>query len=365
MKKIIAILMSFVLLLGCVSGLAEGEEKQSFGTIRVNGVFTLKGSLPEGYKVVPFELSDDSILTRIISLDPSKPDMMLSIAFDETYSDVERLNDLDDEGLAILEKTFTDTDPYADITYEETTQGTRLLVCRTQSEVYDSLDIFSIYKGYFVEFVMTPSQVAADQKLTDEQVEGCIAFLSDLDFVEGEEVVALDLEGATYTANITGFDPEAKTIDISLLTPIVLTEWDTYKYNIGDTIKIGDDEILIATFDYQDTDGEYSAAVINDEYYLRKNEDGLFNPYFYDSPILQEAMAITVNVPDSLVFTDEIDSSTGMILDEKKTLTAADLFAALEEAKKDGVGFESQNVYVSFDENGELKEVDRFYTPWQ
>ena len=51
MKKIIAILLSLALLLGCAAGLAEGAEKQSFGTIRVNGEFTLKGSLPEGYKV--------------------------------------------------------------------------------------------------------------------------------------------------------------------------------------------------------------------------------------------------------------------------------------------------------------------------
>ena len=66
MKKIIAILLSLALLLGCAAGLAEGAEKQSFGTIRVNGEFTLKGSLPEGYKVIPFEMSDDAILKIIL-----------------------------------------------------------------------------------------------------------------------------------------------------------------------------------------------------------------------------------------------------------------------------------------------------------
>ena len=56
MKKIIAILLSLALLLGCAAGQAEGAEKQSFGPIRVNGEFTLTGSLPEGYKVIPFEM---------------------------------------------------------------------------------------------------------------------------------------------------------------------------------------------------------------------------------------------------------------------------------------------------------------------
>ena len=360
MKKIIAILLSLALLMGCAAGLAEEEEKQTFGIIRANGEFTLKGVLPEGYKVVPFEMDDDQILSYIRNEDPSKPEMMLSIAYDETYSDVERLNDLDDEALEILEKTFTDTDPYANITYDETAYGTRLLISRTQSETYDSLTAFSIYKGYFVEFVMTPGKVAADQKLTDEEVAQYNVFLSELDFVEGAEVPEIKVEGKTFTANITGFDAEAKTIDATLLTPIVMTEWDAVKINEGDTIKIGEEEIQIATLSYDGDD-----AVINDEYYLRKNEDGLYNPYYYDSPILEEAKSMTINVSDSLVYVEDIDPESGIALDEAKTLTAADLFAALEAAKNDGVGFSSENIFITFDESGEAATIERFYAPWQ
>ena len=361
MKKIIAILLSLALLLGCAAGLAEETaEKQSFGTIRVNGIFTLKGILPEGYKVIPFEQSDDAILTRILSDDPTRPEMMLSIAYDETYSNVERMNDLDDDAMAILEKTFTDTDPYADITYDETAYGTRLLVCRTQSETYDSLDILSIYKGYFVEFVMVPGKAADGQKLSDDAIAQCNYFLSELDFVEGEEIKEVKVEGKSFTANITGFDAEAKTIDVSLLTPIVMTEWDAVRINEGDTIKIGTEEVQIGTLSYDEDD-----AVINDEYYLRKNEDGLYNPYFYESPVLEVAKEMTLSVPDTLVFTDDIDAESGEILDEKKELAAADLFAALEAAKDGGVGFDSQNITITFDENGEPSGIERFYAPWQ
>lgn len=360
MNKIIAILLSLALLLGCAVGLAEGEEKQTFGIIRVNGEFTLKGVLPEGYKVIPFELSDDSIISVIVSEDPAKPEMILSIAYDETYSDVERLNDLDDEELAILEKTFTDTDPYANITYDETAYGTRLLVSRTQTEIYDSLDIFTIYKGYFVEFVMSPSKATADQKLTDEEIEKCVTFLSELDFVEGAEEVAVSIEGNTFTANITGFDAEAKTIDASLLEPITLTEWQVIGINEGDTIKIGTEDVEIATLKYDGDD-----AIINDEYYLTKNADGLYNASSYDYPIMEEVKAMTITVSDSLVYIEDIDPETGVMLDEAKHLTVTDLFSALEAAKDDGVGFSSQNIYISFDENGEATTIERFYTPWQ
>jgi len=358
MKKILAILLSLALLLGCAASMAE--EKQNYGTIRVNGEFTLKGILPEGYQVIPVELSDNAIMIRIVSDDATRPAMLLAIAYDESYSDVNRLNDLDSDALAILEKTFTDTDPYAEITYDETTYGTRLLLSRTRSETYDSLDIFSIYKGYFVEFVLTPGRNAPVQKLTDEAIQSCIAFLSELDFVEGEEEPAVQVEGKTFTADITGFDREAKTINVSLLTPVVITEGDVAKIKVGDTIRIATDEVEISTLS---NDGDN--IIINDEYYLRKNAEGQYNPTFYDSPFLEEVKAMTITVPDSLVFTEEIDPASGEILEEKKTLTAADLFTALEAAKEDGVGFDSENVSVSFDENGEAVEIERFYTPWQ
>ena len=48
----------------------------------------------------------------------------------------------------------------------------------------DFLDILSVYKGYFIEFVMTPSTSSASQTLTDDQVRMCIDFLTNLDFVE-------------------------------------------------------------------------------------------------------------------------------------------------------------------------------------
>ena len=74
---------------------------------------------------------------------------------------------------------------------------------------------------------------------------------------------------------------------------------------------------------------------------------------------------MTVAVPDSLVFTDDIDPESGIALDEVKAGTAADLFAALEAASAEGIGFASENISISFDENGEETSIERFYAPWQ
>ena len=100
MKKIIALLLGLILLLGCAAGgaeEAEKAEKKIYGSLRVNGDFTLKGIVPEGYEIIPFELSDDAYISRFINDDPARPQMILSVAFDETYGDVEKLNDLDDD----------------------------------------------------------------------------------------------------------------------------------------------------------------------------------------------------------------------------------------------------------------------------
>ena len=363
MRKIIAILLSLALLLGCAAGLAEDAEKQIFGTIRSHGEFTLTGILPDGYRIVPFELSDDAILSRIVSDDPTQPQMVLSIAYDETYAGVERLNDADDETLAMLEKTFTDTDPFADITYDETAYGTRLLVCRTQTETSDSLVFLSIYDGYFVEFAMLPGEEAAEQKLTDEQVANCNAFLTGLDFVAGAVEQELKIAGKTFTANITGFDADAKTIDVTLLTPFTMTEWEMIKIEVGDTVRIGTQDVLVETLEYDGYEG--GTSVINDEYYLRPADDGYYHASFYESTVMLTAKEMTLSVPDSLVFAEEIDPETGEILEEEKMLTADDLFAALAAAKDGGVAFDSENISITFDENEEPVKIERFYVPWQ
>ena len=90
------------------------------------------------------------------------------------------MNDLSDADLAVLEATFSDMDN-VDISYSKTGHGTKLLIAR-QSGAAESVDILAIYKGYFIEFIMTPNPMAARQVLTNEQIGMCIDFLTDLDF---------------------------------------------------------------------------------------------------------------------------------------------------------------------------------------
>ncbi len=158
------------------------ETTKKLGTLSVNGVFDLTCTLPASYDVHVINQRGGKILANIRSEDVSKPQLYLSIAYDELYGDVERMNDLSAEQLAALEATFTSMND-VEITYQYTGHGTKLLVAREVGSDTDFVDILSIYKGYFIEFNMTPNPKAATQTLSHTQIGMCIDFLTDLNFV--------------------------------------------------------------------------------------------------------------------------------------------------------------------------------------
>ena len=161
---------------------AKGDQKESLGVLNVNGEFALQCKVPDGYTVQVVNMMGTKLIASINPTEFGKPVLYLSIAMDDMYADVERLNDLSAEEKALLEQTFTDMND-VEITYRQTAYGTDLIVTREIGADTDFVDFLSIYKGYLIEFVMTPNPKAASQTLTEEQIKMCIDFLSELDFV--------------------------------------------------------------------------------------------------------------------------------------------------------------------------------------
>ena len=158
------------------------DEDTQIGTLNVNGEFLLRGKIPEGYKLQVIAAQNTKVIAALVAEDVSRPQMLLTIAFDEMFADVERLNDLSAEEMETLKATFTDMN---EVTFDEaeTAAGTKLLIARETGSDEDFASIISLYKGYSVEFVLSPNPCAADQKLTDEQIQAGISFLSDLEFI--------------------------------------------------------------------------------------------------------------------------------------------------------------------------------------
>ena len=366
MKKIIAILMSLALILGCFgAAMAEEEDngKVAIGTISINGAFTLQCGLPEGYRVVPRRMSQDLIQALILSDVAENPIMQLSVAFDETYSDVDRMNDLTEEDLAVLEKSFTDVDPTVEITYGDTGLGTRLLIARQSEEAIDYIDFLSIYKGYFIEFALVPSPSAPNKNLSDEQLAMCIDFLTDLDFVPVSDKSAVRTEtGARYIANLSDYDADSNTLKAVIRKSVPVDAGIVAELKAGDTLDVG--EMSLTIEEMESVDEDY--IDINDgEYSLRRSGD-VFYLYMYEAEYLEDLAEMTVAVPEKMVFLDGIDPETGEYLMEDTVHTAEEFIQIISgKGSEFDPGFASDNTYVIFDEAGNLNTVQRFYAPWQ
>ncbi len=185
MKKVILILLCLALTLNFASAVAETAEKEAIGAISMNGAFELRGVMPEGYQLTIITEEPEHYIAAL-SADDSKPTMVISIAYEELMSNVDRLNDLDDDSLALIEATFKAEDG-VEVTYMETALGTKLMVVKEIVGGVDYVDFYTIYKGYEIEFVLTQPQANAGQPITDEQIQTAVKFLSDLDFVTMEE----------------------------------------------------------------------------------------------------------------------------------------------------------------------------------
>ena len=158
------------------------DEETRIGTLNVNGEFMLEGKIPEGYTLQVLSARNTKIIAALVAEDESRPQMLLTIAFDEMFANVERMNDLSPEEIETLKATYTDMNEVS-FSEAETAAGTKLLVARETGSDEDFASILSLYKGYSVEFVLSPNPNAAEQKLTDEQIQAGIDFLSNLEFI--------------------------------------------------------------------------------------------------------------------------------------------------------------------------------------
>lgn len=182
MKKMIALLISLALLMSCCAALAEAPAKTELGSISLNGAFKLQGNIPEGYEIKIATMDNEGLIAVIVNEDPLKPVMYLAIEFDETYADVKRMNDMTDEQLQPIIDSFANDGDEVAVSYTETAHGTKLLVAKDSDGATDIVVFITVYEGYMVEFDMVAG-AESTEPLTEEQIQMCISFLSDLDFI--------------------------------------------------------------------------------------------------------------------------------------------------------------------------------------
>ena len=182
MKRIIALVMSLVMLLACAAAAAE-TEKETMGILKVNKSFDIRYSaLPNDYTLTIYQQNDMTIIANIKSPHTDLPQMGLVIAFNDEWADTERLNDVSEADLQAVKDSFSDE--YENLTFgiRETTAGTSLLTVMAPSgqDAY----VYTIYKGHEIEIHLVPGPEQG--VLGDSDIERVVAFLNSMDFVPVE-----------------------------------------------------------------------------------------------------------------------------------------------------------------------------------
>ena len=69
-----------------------------------------------------------------------------------------------------------------EISYMETSHGTKLMVVKESNDGTDYVDFYTIYLGHEMELVLMQQEAMAGTAITEEQTATVIRFLSDLEF---------------------------------------------------------------------------------------------------------------------------------------------------------------------------------------
>lgn len=175
MKKITALALSLIIILCAVCAFAEDADKTEMGILNVGKAFRIQSTMPEGYTYLPVS-STDLNMFGLLSAGDGRPSVTVSIAYNEEYADVERFNDVDEAVVEEIRDSFREVDEGLVFEDLSTAYGTRLLKVTGTNFV----DIYTIYKSYELEFVMTGGA------RTDADVQMLVDFISDMDFVAVE-----------------------------------------------------------------------------------------------------------------------------------------------------------------------------------
>ena len=186
MKKIIALSLSLMLLLGCVSAFAESAGK---GSVTMLGAFTIEfDQIPDGYTLSrPTKNSEMEYEAMIQSPEAGKPNMILYMAFNDAWDGVETLADATEQDIEEVKQSFYDVLEFddGDLSFEEgkTGEGTPFMIVKSVDGDFGA--VYTVYKGHEIEIDIYPE--GEEDKVTDELFAALNTFLTNVKFTPVEE----------------------------------------------------------------------------------------------------------------------------------------------------------------------------------
>ena len=186
------------------------------------------------------------------------------------------------------------------------------------------------------------------------------------------EVNPEHLEKTASYARILGYNADSNTLTVELIVPEVFSQDDVEALQVGDSIYTGGQEVAVRTIEK-----DWDTVLINrgeqgyddDSVYLYRQFDGSYLRMGLDDSFTWRSLdPIECLVTDSLLFLDYTGAEWNEPLRLPIVRSGRELTAQLlkEDASEVyNIGLDCYNVYVTFDGEGSLATIHRFYVPWQ
>ena len=178
MKKAIVWLLCAALLCALAPAVAENA------TVDVNGSFRISCPVMPGYTMSGNWVDSNLYTATLTPEDRTRPELLLTIAYSE-LSNGRTLNDYSEEEIAGLAAASAADLPDAQISYDQTGLGTKLIVIRVDSGLDPHVEILTVYRGYELSlFAYIPDEGAENQPLSDEDLAMINDFLTGMTIEE-------------------------------------------------------------------------------------------------------------------------------------------------------------------------------------
>lgn len=189
MKKLTALLLAAVMLLGCVSAFAEETAAAPLIEKNTEGNYEVSFQVPEGFEVAYSKGEEDSYAATLRSTDGLVLGLSVVRFATDAQSDKElgtatynEENGYTDEYLKeMAADLYGDTFDDYEVAVKATAYGTKLIIARFNDPESPYAYMHTVWNNY--EIGLTVANVDADGKynpVTDEQIDTSVAFISEL-----------------------------------------------------------------------------------------------------------------------------------------------------------------------------------------
>ncbi len=182
-------------------------------------------------------------------------------------------------------------------------------------------------------------------------------------------VLCMDaLAGKTVMVRVGAYHQEDHTLELTVLEKLRFAAEAVEGLQPGDALNLGGELLVVRQIEpmtylllLDDGSGVDEASV-----WLKKGEDGDYEAGQYSDFIWRQVGSAPFAVAQDAQFLDGIDPEDGDMLESPTTHSMEEFLRIKSEEEERGYpGFGCRNVRATFNAEGEIASLERFYVPWQ